>query len=174
MKLTLSIATLLAALFASPVSAHEGHAPEKGAKHQRFDPAKAAQTPFGIAGDPRQVTRTIKLKMDDNMRFTPEALTIKQGETVKLLVTNRGKMLHEIVLGTAQDLSAHAEMMRQHPDMAHEAPQMLHVPAGTHGDIVWRFNQPGEFEFACLIPGHFEAGMKGRISVSPAEGSVSK
>ena len=56
--------------------------------------------------------------------------------------------------------------MRKFPGMEHDAPHMAHVAAGKRGSIVWRFNRPGEFDFACLIPGHFEAGMRGTINVS--------
>ena len=45
---------------------------------------------------------------------------------------------------------------------------MVHVAAGKSGEIVWTFNRAGEFDFACLIPGHFQAGMVGRIRVLPA------
>lgn len=165
MKFPIPAAALLAVLLSSPAFAHEGH--EK-THAPAYDAATAEQTPFGIAGDPKQVTRVIKLKMTDNMRFTPNRLTIREGDTVELSVSNRGKLLHEIVLGTAEGLQEHAEMMRAHPGMVHTAPQMLHVPAGKRGEIVWRFNKPGQFDFACLIAGHFEAGMKGSITVVPA------
>ena len=127
--------------------------------------AMAEQKDWGIAGDPAKVRRTIQLRMDDTMRFTPNALNIKKGETVRLVVVNAGQVLHEIVIGTPADLKAHAEMMKKHPGMEHDEPHMAHVKAGQKGEIVWTFNRAGQFEFACLIPGHFEAGMMGRISV---------
>jgi uncharacterized cupredoxin-like copper-binding protein len=40
------------------------------------------------------------------------------------------------------------------------------VDAGQSGEIVWTFNRVGEFEFACLIAGHFQAGMVGTITVA--------
>src|SRR4051812_10423018 len=112
---TTVFALLLAAQLAVPAQAHENytHAPAP------FNSATVMQTVFGIAGDPKAVKRTIKVTMDDSMRFTPNALMIKEGETVRLLVTNHGKMLHEIVLGTADALHDHAEMMKQHPGMEH-------------------------------------------------------
>jgi uncharacterized cupredoxin-like copper-binding protein len=87
------------------------------------------------------------------------------GETVRLVAVNGGKVLHEIVIGTPQELKAHAEMMKKHPGMEHDEPYMAHVDPGQKGAIVWTFNRAGTFEFACLIPGHFEAGMIGRITV---------
>jgi uncharacterized cupredoxin-like copper-binding protein len=74
-------------------------------------------------------------------------------------------MLHEIVLGTPAELQKHAELMKKFPEMEHEAPHMVHVKPGKRGDIVWQFTKPGQFQFACLIPGHFEAGMVGQVSV---------
>jgi uncharacterized cupredoxin-like copper-binding protein len=171
MKSVMTMTALLAAVLATSVHAHDGHDKDsKGAasKVEAHGAAAAEQTPFGIAGTPKRVTRVIKLIMGDDMRFTPGVLQVKQGETVKLLVTNGGKMLHEIVLGTKETIEEHAAMMRKHPDMAHSAPYMLHVKAGETGEIVWRFNKAGQFDFACLLPGHFEAGMRGTITVAPA------
>jgi uncharacterized cupredoxin-like copper-binding protein len=69
------------------------------------------------------------------------------------------------VIGTPKELQEHAEMMRKHPNMEHDEPYMAHVSPGKTGDIVWTFNREGDFEFACLLPGHFEAGMRGTIRV---------
>ena len=80
-------------------------------------------------------------------------------------MTNRGAVLHELVIGTPKELAEHAEMMRKFPGMEHDAPHMAHVKPGRNGEIVWQFTQPGEFQFACLIPGHFEAGMVGKVVV---------
>jgi uncharacterized cupredoxin-like copper-binding protein len=111
------------------------------------------------------VQRTIEIRLTDNMRFAPKDIQVKLGETVRLVAINAGKVLHEIVIGTPQELKAHAEMMKKHPGMEHDEPYMAHVNAGQKGAIVWTFNRAGSFEFACLIPGHFEAGMVGRITV---------
>lgn len=127
--------------------------------------AQAEQKDWGIAGDPKRVARTIEIRMGDNMRFAPERLEVKLGETIRLVALNRGRVMHEIVIGTPQELRTHAEMMRKHPNMEHDEPYMAHVSPGKRGQIVWTFNRAGEFEFACLIPGHFEAGMIGRIVV---------
>jgi uncharacterized cupredoxin-like copper-binding protein len=42
------------------------------------------------------------------------------------------------------------------------------VNAGKTGGLIWTFNRAGEFDFACLIPGHYQAGMVGKISVAAA------
>jgi uncharacterized cupredoxin-like copper-binding protein len=116
---------------------------------------------------PAEARRTVTIRMGEDMRFTPAHLNVREGETVRLRVANRGKMLHELVIGTADELVAHAELMKQHPGMEHDEPNMAHVGAGRRGEITWTFNRPGDFEFACLIPGHFEAGMRGTIRVTP-------
>lgn len=129
--------------------------------------AVAEQKDWGIAGQARQVQRTITLNMTDAMRFTPDRIEVRQGETVRLRVRNSGRVMHELVLGTPQELTAHAKMMLKHPGMEHDEPYMTHVAPGKTGEIIWTFNRAGEFEFACLIAGHFQAGMKGTITVRP-------
>lgn len=135
------------------------------------DMASVEQKPFGIAGDPRKATRTIKVSMSDRMRFTPNSITVRQGETVKFVVTNRGKVLHEMVIGTMADFKEHAALMKKFPGMEHDEPHMAHVRPGKTGEIAWTFNEPGHFNFACLIAGHFESGMQGKITVLPAKDS---
>lgn len=135
--------------------------------HTRSAPVAKEQKAWGIAGDARAVARTITIRMTDDMRFTPSRIVVREGETVRLRAENKGRVLHEIVIGTRADLDAHAELMARHPGMEHDEPYMAHVGAGQKGDIVWQFNRPGEFDFACLIPGHYQAGMTGTITVSP-------
>ena len=143
----------------------QAHAPAAHQNHHAQTAAPAEQKDWGIAGDLKKATRTIEIRMTDNMRFAPKAIQVKLGETVRLVAVNAGKVLHEIVIGTPQELKAHAEMMKKHPGMEHDEPYMAHVDPGQKGSIVWTFNRAGSFEFACLIPGHFEAGMIGRITV---------
>jgi uncharacterized cupredoxin-like copper-binding protein/Cu/Ag efflux protein CusF len=125
------------------------------------------QTDWGIAGKPAWVTRTVQIDMTDAMRFTPDKITVKQGEIVRFVVTNKGRMLHEMVIGTPEKLAEHAALMIKFPGMQHSEPYMVHVPPGKTGEIVWNFNRPGTFEFACLIAGHYEAGMRGTLTVTP-------
>lgn len=131
-----------------------------------FNAAEAEQMTFGIAGDPKKVDRIIRLAMTDRMRFVPDRVEVRQGETVKFIVTNRGRMLHEMVIGTAEELREHAELMKKFPGMEHDEPHMAHVRAGKSESLVWTFNKAGEFEFSCLVAGHFEAGMTGKIIVA--------
>jgi uncharacterized cupredoxin-like copper-binding protein len=132
----------------------------------KVEAARKEQKPWGIAGDPSAVTRTIEIGMSDRMRFTPNLISVREGETVRLVHRNRGKVLHEFVLGTKQELDAHAALMLKFPQMEHDEPYMAHVAAGKKGEIVWTFNRAGEFDFACLIPGHYQAGMVGKVRVA--------
>jgi uncharacterized cupredoxin-like copper-binding protein len=123
------------------------------------------QTTYGIAGTSSKVTRVIKISMGDNFRFSPDNLSIKQGETIKLVITNHGKVLHEMVIGTLKDLQEHADMMKEMPNMQHNDPNMVRVKPNKKGEIIWTFNKVGHFNFACLQPGHSEVGMVGKITV---------
>ena len=138
------------------------------AEHAAAGPVKKEQKPWGIAGDAKAAKRTIEIRMTDNMRFSPDSIEIRQGETVRFRHLNKGKAMHEFVLGTKAELDEHAALMKKFPNMEHDEPYMAHVPPGKQGEIVWTFNRPGEFDFACLLPGHYEAGMVGRIRVTAA------
>jgi uncharacterized cupredoxin-like copper-binding protein len=142
------------------------HARDAHAKAETIEVIRE-QKPWGIAAAPDEAKRTIDIRMDDKMRFTPAHIAVREGETVRLRIANRGKVLHELVLGTPEELQDHAELMKKHPGMEHDEPYMAHVNAGRRGEITWTFNRPGDFEFACLIPGHYEAGMRGTIRVTP-------
>ena len=111
--------------------------------------ASTKSTPFGRAGDPAKVQRTIDIRMSDTMRFAPASLTIRRGETVRLLVANDGKLMHELVLGTEPALRKHAQAMRDNPNMAHhDEVNAVHVQPGA----VWTFDRAGQFGYACFVP----------------------
>ena len=128
--------------------------------------APKEQKAWGIAGDAKDAARTITLDMSDDMRFTPNHFEVKRGETVRLRVVNKGQVMHEVVLGTKSSLDEHAQMMLKHPGMEHDEPYMAHVAPGKSEDLVWTFNRAGSFEFACLIAGHYQAGMTGQFTVT--------
>ena len=163
-KRSLIIATA-ASLFTSAgrVLAHsdEKHPAKAG-------PVKKEQKDWGIAGDAKQAKRSIDVGMADNMRFTPDRVAVKLGETVRFVARNDGKQLHEFVIGTKAENEKHAALMLKFPNMEHDEPYMAHVPPGGRAEIVWTFNRAGEFDFACLIAGHFSAGMVGKITVRAA------
>jgi uncharacterized cupredoxin-like copper-binding protein len=160
---TLVLAALLAVCGAAVAHGEKAHAPAGVVKKE--------QKPWGIAGDAKAAKRTIEIRMSDDMRFTPDRIELRQGETVRFVVRNAGKVMHEFVIGTKQELEEHAALMVKFPTMEHDEPYMAHVPPGKSGEIVWTFNRAGEFDFACLIAGHFSAGMVGRIKVLPAKRS---
>lgn len=131
--------------------------------------AMAGETNFGKPGNASAVTRTIEVSMGDDMRFKPDKINIKQGETIRFTLKNTGTMPHEMVLGTVDEIREHAEMMKQMPNMQHADPNMVRVQPGQSGEIVWNFDLAGDFQYACLIPGHREAGMTGTIQVTEAK-----
>ena len=104
--------------------------------------------------------------MTDTMRFIPASVTARQGETIRFVVKNSGKVKHEFVLGTEKELKEHYEQMKKFPEMEHDDPNAIRLKAGERGEILWTFANAGEFSFACLIPGHYESGMKGALKVS--------
>lgn len=156
-----AMAAILAALALSSSALAHGTAEHAGKKAA----APAEQKAFGVAGDPKRVTRTVTMDLTDAMRFVPAVLEVKRGDTVRFVVRNRGKVMHEMVIGTREELEEHAKLMKKFPDMEHDEPYMAHVAPGKTGEIVWQFNRAGEFEFGCLAPGHFEAGMVGKVTV---------
>lgn len=162
-KLLSSITSALLACTCCLALAHGDAAhPVKAKAGVKFD-----QTDWGVAAPASQARRTLVVSMDDTMRFTPANITVKLGETVRLRVKNRGRAMHELVLGSRAELLQHAEMMKKFPNMEHDEPYMAHVPPGGERTIVWTFNRPGSFDFACLLPGHMDAGMTGLITVTP-------
>jgi uncharacterized cupredoxin-like copper-binding protein len=154
----LAVAAALVACGAAAAHQDHGHAPKSG-------PVAREQKPWGIAGSAQAARRTIDIGMGDDMRFKPDRIEVRLGETVKFVVRNSGKLMHEFVIGTRAENDKHAALMAKYPDMEHDEPHMAHVAPGETGEIVWTFNRAGDFEFACLIAGHYQAGMVGRIKV---------
>lgn len=149
---------LLALAFASGPTF--GHGDEHAAS------GKPAHDPsIGKPGDPVKVTRTIAVDMNDDMRFVPSSISVKRGDTIRFVVKNSGRLKHEMVLGSVAELKEHAELMRRFPQMVHADPNQVAVDPGNSAELVWRFTKAGKVDFACLQPGHFEAGMKGDIAV---------
>lgn len=125
--------------------------------------------PFGVEGDPRNANRTVTLTMGDKMRYSQAHIRIAQGETITFAVTNKGKLMHELVLGTEDELKRHAQVMMKNPGMEHDEPYMAHVKPGTTERITWKFTKAGTFHYGCLVPGHFEAGMRGVVVVAASK-----
>lgn len=155
----------LALVFAASSGPARAHGDAHSAGKAATVPVKAEQQAFGIAGNPKKVSRTIVFDMSDEMRFHPATIKVSRGETLRFVAKNRGRIMHEMVIGTMRELEEHAALMKKFPGMEHDEPHMTHVGPGKSGEIVWRFNRPGVFNFACLIAGHMEAGMIGTITV---------
>jgi uncharacterized cupredoxin-like copper-binding protein len=153
---------VILSLIAGSVWAH-GDSKDPGMSAQ---PISAEEKAFGRPGDPRKILRTIHIDMSDEMEYLPNGLRLKAGDTVKFVVRNSGRIMHELVLGTMEELKEHSELMRKHPQMEHDEPYMAHVAPGRTETILWQFTRAGEFYYGCLIPGHFEAGMIGKVKVT--------
>ena len=125
---------------------------------------------IGKPGKATNAKRTVKVEMLDTMRFKPQSITVKQGETIKFIIKNPGKVKHEMVLGTEKELKEHAEVMKKNPEMEHDDANQITVQPGKSGEIIWQFTKAGKVNFACLQPGHYDAGMAGTVTVNKAKG----
>ena len=121
---------------------------------------------LGQPGDPKKVDRTVAITMRDSMRFDPARIAVRRNETIRFVLTNPGKLKHEMVLGTPAELKEHAALMIRFPQMQHVDPNQVSVEPGTTGELVWKFTKPGTFDFACLQAGHYDAGMRGKVIVA--------
>ncbi|KAB2943596.1 MAG: cupredoxin family protein [Hyphomicrobium sp.] len=151
---------ILALVLAMPLGLARG-SEEQG--HHGQDESSAN----GIPGDMNKPSRLVAVSMregDGKMLFVPDAVTVAKGEQIHFQLRNDGELEHEFVLGTAEEFAEHAEKMKA-PDTMHRGPNAVLLGPKASGDLVWKFTTPGDFEFACLIPGHLEAGMKGKVVV---------
>ena len=149
-----STAAILATDIAMPIpaSAHEDH----------------GNFSAGEPGDPKKPARTIKVVMREDgkkMAFDPARIMVRKGEQIRFVLENDGTDDHEFVLANAAENRKHAELMKKFPDMEHDEPNAKRLAVGEHGEILWKFTKAGTFEFVCLIPGHREAGMLGKVIV---------
>jgi uncharacterized cupredoxin-like copper-binding protein len=156
----ITVAVMLAVAGASATAAAQDDARRK----PEVTHAHAVQLPFGIAGNARDARRTVEIRMLDEMRFVPDTIDVRQGETIRLALINTGRLPHELVIGTKKDLELHSAKMMD-AGMAHDEPHATLVAPGSKGEIVWKFNRAGRFDFACLVAGHYQAGMTGTINV---------
>jgi len=153
-----AIAVMIALLpltLALPVSRALSHE-----KHKTF----AAGEP-GDAEKPARVVQITMSEADGAMMFVPDRVEVRRGEQIRFVLRNDGALDHEFVLATTAENLAHAEMMKQHPEMEHDDTNGKRLGPGQASEILWRFSKSGRFEYACLIPGHREAGMVGTIIV---------
>ena len=159
----MKIKIILAAICLTLVQFSFAHSEQHAKKPNQQ--ANFIQEEWGIGANKKEVSRTIVIKMTDKMRFSPEKIDVRLGETIRFEVKNDGKVMHEMVIGTKPILDKHAELMLKNPNMEHDEPYMAHVSPGKTGEIIWKFNRKGDFDFACLMAGHYQAGMIGKIEV---------
>lgn len=130
---------------------------------------EAGMMAIGKPGDPAVVTRAVKIVMKENegggMVFEPTSISIREGETLRLEFVNAGELDHEFVMDVQDGIDEHKILMEKFPEMEHDDPNAIRLAPGESGEIIWTFANAGEFGFACLIPGHYDAGMKGDIHV---------
>ena len=153
-----TIALLAAAFFGVGISL-----PGPGRAHEAHSSFSA-----GEPGDPKKPARVVNVKMFEGsgkMGFEPARIEVRRGEQVRFVLQNKGEEDHEFVLATVLDNRKHAEVMKNHTDMEHADPNARRVLPYSNGELVWKFTKRGEFEFACLIPGHYEKGMFGKVIV---------
>ena len=143
--------------FALPVAAQPAHQ-----HHHDF----AAGEP----GDPSRPYRTVAVNMVEDangtMGFSTERLDVKIGEQIRFELKNVGTEPHEFMLDSPEHNEVHKAAMKKNPEMEHDDPNGKTLDPGKSATILWRFSKLGTFEFACLIPSHYELGMRGVVTVS--------
>ncbi len=152
-------AGLLAATLLSTIAVAGPGAP--GHTHRKFE--------AGEPGDAKKPARIVEITMretdDGKMVFTPNRLEVRRGEQVKFVLKNVGNGDHEFMLDSPEHNARHKIAMEKNPDMEHDDPNGKRLASSKNGELVWRFSKIGTFEFACLMPGHYEAGMHGLVVV---------
>ncbi|MGJ5619092.1 cupredoxin domain-containing protein [Sulfitobacter sp. MF3-043] len=173
MKYVLS-AIVLAITLVQPLWAADGPPPVNPDTNHH---SEADTQEIGRPGRPDDVTRTIEVRLYDTqsgrMIFEPRGLYVKTGTTVRFKIVNVGLVEHEFFVGNPHQISEHRKWMQDNPDMEHSGPNSVSLQRGQSGEVLWAFDTPGPVDFACLVPGHFEAGMRGLIIVNdlPAFGN---
>ena len=157
---TLLLTATLAISFAAPGFAAGTH--EGGHGHDEMAIGKPGDHELDFS---RTVTVTM-METDDGMVFEPATLGFEAGESVKIVVVNAGELHHEFVMDTHEKNAEHKALMEEFPEMEHDDPNSISLEPGQEGEILWTFANAGTFEFACLIPGHYESGMNGPITVN--------
>ncbi len=146
--------------FSSAAKAHE-HAKHRLAAHAEMFAA-------GEPADPKKDFRVVELAMTEGsgtMAFAPNTVEVKAGEQIKFVIKNTGALDHEFKLDSSEQIAKHKIAMEKNPEMIHDDPNGIRLEPSKSGEVFWKFSNAGTFEFACLIPGHYEAGMHGKVVV---------
>lgn len=164
--------TLVASVAVLPVSRPEIGSLDRtkpGGRYQLAHEIYDEQNRFGHPGKAGAVTRTIKIEARDGV-FAPDALTVKLGETIRFEIRNTGQLDHEFMIGDKREQTEHDQEMTAMPGMVMQDPNGVSVPPGQTATLIWTFSKKGNFEYGCHVPGHYVAGMFGRLNVQRASG----
>jgi uncharacterized cupredoxin-like copper-binding protein len=137
------------------------------ARGEMGTPSPSSEMAMSPAADTRPASRTIQVDSTDALRFVPDALTVRAGETIAFEIRNAGAVPHEFFVGTAAEQAEHEREMAAGAPM-HAEPGQVDVPAGQTARLVYTFDQPGTLEYGCHVPGHYAAGMRGTITITPS------
>lgn len=158
--------TLLSAFVMAPevfagVNKHESH--QMSHHHEMMDKHHIS---IGQIGNRSEVTKTLEVRANDQMKFSLSGMQFKAGETIEFIVTNEGQLPHEFVLGTREQIEMHRQEMANMLEMEHSDSNTLSLKPGEIKTLIWKFTSIGNFLAACTLPGHYEAGMITAIKVS--------
>ena len=148
--MTIGLALIGVSAWTPPAFSHDKHA------HETYS--------AGEPGNPKNASRTVEVDMSE-MKYAPSSLEVKRGEQIRFVIRNVGEDDHEFLLATTEENLKHAADMQKNPHMAHEEPNAVRLTPKKSAEIVWKFTKPGTFEYSCLIPGHRENGMIGKVTV---------
>jgi len=127
--------------------------------------ANQGEFAFGEPADPATADRTIEIVTTNDLVFNPADLTATAGETITFRIVNDGTIIHDVTLGDEATQEEHAEEMAEMAGMANDQPNAMTIAAGETKELTWTFTQPGTVLIGCYQPGHYDAGMKGQITV---------
>jgi uncharacterized cupredoxin-like copper-binding protein len=114
----------------------------------------ASATPGFTPGTKAQ-PRIVVITADDDLRFLPMDIPVAKGETVTFQIKNVGTIEHEFMVGPMADAFGDKK----------GTPEIAAIAGGTTKSLTVTFDGPGPYAFACHATGHFEAGMKGTITL---------
>jgi uncharacterized cupredoxin-like copper-binding protein len=92
----------------------------------------------------------------------PQRTTFQVGQLYVFAVGNEGAAVHEFVIEPAGEVDAPLEAEVNGEERESEIED---ISPGETAELEWTFTEPGRYQFACHLPGHYEAGMKIEVEV---------
>jgi uncharacterized cupredoxin-like copper-binding protein len=123
--------------------------------------AVAGVTAFARPGG-ADAPRTIEVTMRYS-RFEPAVIDVEPGETVRFVVRNDDPIDHEFILGDER-----LQLVHENGTEAHHPPRPGEISVLAGETVVTTYTFPdttGELIFGCHLPGHYDFGMRGTVSV---------